>query len=75
MLGEPMLLIVQGLLRGTLSLLIKSQSSTEKGKGLVKDLAGILYWLSLIEQAKVKVEIELLLSSDDGRVIKPLFSA
>jgi hypothetical protein len=74
MLGEPMLLIVQGLL-STLSLLIKSQSSTEKGKGLVKDLAGILYWLSLIEQAKVKVEIELLLSSDDGRVIKPLFSA
>ena len=59
MLGQPMLFIVNGLLRHALSLLIKIQSSTEQGKRLVKDLAGIQYWLSLIEQAKVEVQIEL----------------
>jgi len=30
--------------------------------------------LSLIEQTKVEVKIELWVSLDDGRVIKPLFS-
>ena len=39
MLGQPVLLIVQGLLRGaTLPFLVKIQSPAEEGKSLVKDL-------------------------------------
>jgi hypothetical protein len=39
MLGKPVLLIVQGLLRGaTLAFLVKIQGPAEEGKRLVKDL-------------------------------------